>query len=165
LSQSEPSYRYTPVNAVTAEVLAVNESLDPLLTRHKVGQGEVFLTTPSYMQSSSRDRILEIFTQLLDSLMARYSAARITGPPVEYIVNQAPVTGVLEYITDQRVEFAASPAELTIPAQVAAYGVRVFGIEYGSAALAKSPSREKPGIPLVRNQVPAGKAARSTRFH
>jgi len=75
------------------------------------------------------------------------------------------VTGVLEYISDQRVEFAASPAGLTIPAHVAAYGVRVFGIESGGAALAKSPSREKPELPLVRNQVPAGKAARSTRFH
>jgi hypothetical protein len=162
-SQKEPSYRYTPVQAVTAEVVAVNESLDPLLTRHLVVKGDVLLTTPSYMQSNSRDQILDVCTQLLDSVIATYAVARIVGPPVEYIVNQAPgkvivaiinnsgsdwsgtiavdpsdaVTAVLEYTTDQPVEFAASPAGATIPGLVPAYGVRVFDIEYGRAALGR----------------------------
>jgi hypothetical protein len=121
------------------------------------------------MQSTSRDRILQICTQLLDSLMARYSLARITGEPVEYIVNQAPgktivtvlnnsgsdwrgniavrqsegVTGVMEYITDQPVEFSSAVSGLTIGGQVPAYGVRVFGIEYDGAAARKLPPRKK----------------------
>ncbi len=170
VSQSEASYRYTPAQATTAEVLAVNEFSDPLLTRHRLGPGEVLLSTPSYMQSISRDQILVVCTQLLDSLMARYSAASVTGPPAEYIVNQAPgkiivaiinnsgsdwtgniavvrpkaARGVLkyvvqEYLKDQRVIFDASPVGLTIPSQVPAYGVRVFGIEYTSAVTTTAP--------------------------
>ena len=168
VDQSEPSYFYTPVHTTNAQVLAVNEFSDPLLTRNPVGKGEVLLTTPSYMQPTSRDQILAICTQLLDSLMARYSPAQITGPPVEYIVNQAPdkvlvtvlnnsgsewngnilvarqdgVTGVLDYVTDQQVDFAASPAGLTIPGEVSAYGVRVFGIEYGPVAKTAPRSRK-----------------------
>jgi hypothetical protein len=121
------------------------------------------------MQSTSRDRILEICTQLLDSLMARHSVARVTGPPVEYIVNQASgnvivallnnsgsdwsgniavrqsagVTGVIEYITDQPVEFSSAVSGLTIRGQVPAYGVRVFGIEYDGAAAHRLPPRKK----------------------
>jgi hypothetical protein len=165
-SQAEPSYRYTPVQPVTAEVIAVNESLDPLLTRHPVGKGEVLLTTPSYMQSGSRDQILQVCTQLLDSVMARFAVARIVGPPIEYIVNQAPgkiivtlvnnsgsdwigtiavnpsdaVTAVLEYTTDQPVSFAASAVGATVPGLVPAYGVRIFDIEHGPAALGTTTS-------------------------
>ena len=40
-SQSESSYLYTAVQPMTAEVLAVNESAAPLLTRRRLGKGEV----------------------------------------------------------------------------------------------------------------------------
>ncbi|MGD1091605.1 MAG: hypothetical protein ABSB35_06370 [Bryobacteraceae bacterium] len=169
VSQSEAPYTYTPVRPVTAQVLAINENSDPLITQQDLGTGEVLLTTPSYMQSSAQNGILEICTQLLDSLMAKNSVASIAGPPVEYIVSQGPgsivvtvvnnsgsdwtgtitvdpkdaVTAVSEYTADQPVEFAASPAGATIPGQVPAYGVRVFGIEYAPTTLAKPPLGKK----------------------
>jgi hypothetical protein len=156
LSQTEPSYRYQPISAFTAEVLAVNEFSDALITRHNVGKGEVFLTTPAYMQSSGQDQLLGICAQLLDAQIGRHSAAHITGPPAEYIVNQAlgkvivtvinhsgsdwsgaitlnranAVTGVSEYVTDQSVQFSGQ----RVPGLVPAFGVRVFAIDYSPAA-------------------------------
>jgi hypothetical protein len=148
--QAEPSYRYTPMRAVTAQVLAVNELSDPLITRQKIGQGEVLLTTASYLQSSAQDRMLEHATQLFDSLMAKYSVARISGPPIEYIVSRssgrtvvglinnssAMWTGdvraaypnataasgctVLEYVSDQPVPFERSSAGQESPAALIA---------------------------------------------
>jgi hypothetical protein len=168
VSQSEAPYSYTPVRPVTAQVLATNENSDPLITQQQLGTGEVLLTTPSYMQSTAQNGILEICTQLLDSLMTKYSVVSIAGPPVEYVVSQGPgnivvtvvnnsgadwtgtitvapknVTSVSEYTADQPVEFAASPAGATIQGQVPAYGVRVFGIEYAPATLTIPPSGKK----------------------
>jgi hypothetical protein len=156
VTQSESLYRYQPISVVTAQVLANNELSDPLITRNRVGKGEVFLTTPLHMQSSSQNQILEVCTQLLDSQIARYSTVHVLGLPVEYVVNQVPgtmivsiinnssldwsgkivldptdvVSSVSEYVTDQSVQFSAQ----TIPGRVPAFGVRVFGIEYSSAA-------------------------------
>lgn len=180
-TQSEAPYLYTPIQTATADVLAVNEFADPLLTRQKLGDGEVLLGTPLYMQSAGQDRILQIGVQLLDSLMARYSVARITGPPVEYIVNQAsgkivvalinnsgsdwsgniavkppnPVTAVSEYTKDQPVQFSAAAADITIPAQVPAYCVRVFGVEYAAAGAVARVSGKKA--------VRAARASRNSR--
>jgi hypothetical protein len=156
VSQSEPSYRYQPVSATTAEALAVNELSDPLIARNKVGKGEVFLTTPAYMQSAAQDQILAICTQLMDAQIARHSVVRIAGTPVEYIVDRASgkivvtvinnsgldwsgtitlnpadaVTGVSEYVTDQSVPFSGQKIAALVPA----FGVRVFGIEHSSPA-------------------------------
>jgi hypothetical protein len=150
-------------------VLAVNENSDPLITKQALGTGAILLTTPSYMQSTAQNGILEICTQLLDSLMTKYSVVSIAGPPVEYVVSQAPgnivvtvvnnsgtdwagtitvvpqnaVTSVAEYTADQPVEFAASPAGAAVPGQVPAYGVRVFGIEYARSTLTTPPLGKK----------------------
>jgi hypothetical protein len=117
------------------------------------------VATPAYLQPKSHDQILEVGTQLLDLLINKYSVAHIVGPPVEYIVNQAPgklivtvinnsgsdwngsivadpqafVMGVSEYITDQPVPFSSSPAGLTIAGHVPAYGVAVFAVEHGGS--------------------------------
>ena len=101
---------------------------------------------------------------MLDSLMARYAVANVTGPPVEYIVNQLPgktVVGLInnsgsvwsgnvvvysngasgwtvsEYITDQPVSFQSSAAGVTITPQVQPYSVGIFGFEYNPATAAK----------------------------
>jgi hypothetical protein len=156
VTQTEAPYHYQPVSAAAAKVLAVNELSDPLVTQNRVGKGEVFLTTPAYMQSSAQDQILEICTQLLDAQIDRHSAARIVGSPVEYVVNRAPgkiivtvinnsvtdwsgkilvdranpVTAVSEYVLDQTMPFSAQ----TIPGQVPAFNVRVFAIDFSSVS-------------------------------
>ena len=174
IRQTEAPYNYALLRPVTAEVLAVNESKDPLITRRVFGKGEVLLTAPAYLQSTRRDQLLRIGTQLLDSVLARNAPARIWGPPVEYIVNEGPgkrvitlinnagtewnglVTMprplgsavVLEYITDLRTPFSVKRDELTIPARVPAYGVRIFAVESDAAPALLSPVRE----PVVRSR-------------
>ncbi|MBZ5603501.1 MAG: hypothetical protein LAO79_14475 [Acidobacteriia bacterium] len=158
IKQGEPAYRYTPVSAATADVVATNEFSDPLITRQKLGSGEIYLTTASYLQAASRDQVLVHGAQLLDSLISRYAVASVAGPPVEYIVNQLPgkiVVGLInnsgsvwsgnvtanapagasnwtvaEYIHDQPVPFQVSTPGVTVAAQVAPYGVSVFSFEY-----------------------------------
>jgi hypothetical protein len=97
--------------------------------------------------------------------MARDAVASVTGPPVEYIVNQLPgkvVVGLInnsgsawsgsvvvypngasgwsvsEYITDQPVAFQWSAAGVTITPQVPPYGVGIFGFEYNPGTIAKT---------------------------
>lgn len=165
VQQSEPPYLYTPVGAGTATVLATNEFSDPLITQQTLGNGQVLLTTASYLQSSNMNQLLTHGTQLLDSLMTRYAVAGVTGPPIEYIVDQLPgkiVVGLInnsgsvwsgnvvvypngasgwtvsEYITDQPVSFQSSAAGVTITPQVQPYGVGIFGFEYNPATTAKT---------------------------
>jgi len=88
VNQSEPSYRYWAVQPGTAEVLAVSESNDPLITRNLLGSGQVWLSTPDYLQSSGRQMLL-VGTQTLDSLISVNLPARISGPPIQFQFNQA----------------------------------------------------------------------------
>lgn len=153
---NEAAYDYSVIRATTAEVLAVNEFADALLTRHRIGAGEVYFTTPDHLQSRARDQILQVGQQLLDSLVLRVSMARVNGPPIEYVVSEA--TGkivvtlvnnsttdwvgevairrpngfnrVMEYIFDQATAFTASRREIRIPARLAPLDVRVFALEY-----------------------------------
>jgi hypothetical protein len=165
VKQNEAPYLYTPVGAGTAQVLATNEFSDPLVTQQTLGSGQVLLTTAAYLQSSSLNQLLTHGTQLLDSLMARYAVASVTGPPIEYIVDQLPgriVVGLInnsgsvwsgnvvvypngasgwavnEYITDQPVSFQSSATGVTITPQVQPYGVGIFGFEYTPATTAET---------------------------
>jgi hypothetical protein len=173
MSQPEPSYTYKLVRPSTAQVIATNEFGDPLITRNTIGKGEVLLSTPVYLQPNSRDQLLRVGAQLLDSLIARNSPARVTGPPVEYIVNQGSdktvvtlinnagvewagaisvqrplgVPEVREYITDQAVRFTMTASDLTVAGRVPAYSVRVFAIEKPISAAASRSSR--PGAAAI----------------
>ncbi|MEO8099664.1 MAG: hypothetical protein ABI811_18340 [Acidobacteriota bacterium] len=157
--QSEPAYRYSRIQPLTAEILAVNEFKDPLITRNSLGNGQVLLMAPEYLQSTGH-QFLQLTVQLLDSLVSRYALARISGPPVEYLINQAPnrlivtlinnsgtawpgeitvsrlgVSAVVsEYITEQSAFFSVSRSELIVPANIPAYDVRVFAIDYADSA-------------------------------
>ena len=159
-SVNETDYDYFSVRATTAEVLAVNEAADALITRHRVGAGEVFLSTPNHLQSKARDQILPIGKELLDSLFLRVSPARVIGPPIEYIVSEAVgkilvtlinnssadwvgeavirrsggFTRVMEYTSDQAAAFRSSRREVTITARVPPFEVRVFALEYSPAS-------------------------------
>jgi hypothetical protein len=84
----EHLFTYTKVMPITATVIANNNGSDALITSNKVGKGEVILTTPWYLQSLAKDTLLNVGVKLFDKLDARYAVAKITGTPVEYIVNQ-----------------------------------------------------------------------------
>ena len=158
-SVNESGYDYFAVRATTAEVLAVNEANDPLITRRRIGAGEVYLTTPDHLQSKVRDQILPIGKQLLDSLFLRVSLARVNGPPIEYVVSEAAgkilvtlinnsaadwvgevvirrpngFSRVMEYLSDQPAAFRSSRREVTVATRLPAFEVRVFALEYTPA--------------------------------
>jgi hypothetical protein len=156
---NEFGYTYREVRPTTADVLAINEHADPVVTRRRLGAGEVFLTTPDYLQNTTRNRILQVGTQLLDSLIARFAIARVTGAPIEYSVSEAAgktivtlinntssewaggvtirrpneFARVMEYINDQPVAFQAVRRDISLQVSVPAFDVRVFAFEYGSS--------------------------------
>lgn len=159
---SEPAYDYAFVRPVTAEVLATSESGDPLITRRRLGAGEAYLTTPVYLQSRTRQQLLQVGTQLLDSLFNRFSPARLSGPPIEYVVgatqDKVVVTlinnsgvewagnvlidrprgfnRVMEYIKEQPLPYRLARREVTIPLRVPPYEVRVVALEHSEPVAA-----------------------------
>ncbi|MBY0508261.1 MAG: hypothetical protein K2X03_30390 [Bryobacteraceae bacterium] len=165
---TEAPYDYRVVRLMSADVLAVNEANDPLVTYRRFGGGEVLLTTPDHLQNKARQQILTVGEQLLDSMMLRFSPVRVNGPPVEYVVSEAagklvvtllnhartewsgevvvrrPVgfIGVMEYLADQPIEFRLSRREVAIPVRVPPYDLRVVAVESTVAANAQSRGRQ-----------------------
>jgi hypothetical protein len=138
---------------------------DAVITSNTVGLGKAILTTPSYLQSTDRTRLLNIGTRLVDSLHGSYLPAKVSGPPVEYVVNQAPgkvivtlvnnsgstwtgniamtaqgtVTAVREYIADTNATYSASGSAVTVSGQVEPYDIRVYAVEF-NPTLTTAPS-------------------------
>jgi hypothetical protein len=161
---TEPSFDYQVVTPVTATVLA-RAGQDAVITSNTVGLGKAILTTPSYLQSTDRTRLLNIGTRLVDSLHGSYLPAKVSGPPVEYVVNQAPgkvivtlvnnsgstwtgniamtaqgtVTAVREYIADTNATYSASGSAVTVSGQVEPYDIRVYAVEF-NPTLTTAPS-------------------------
>jgi hypothetical protein len=126
----------------------------------------VILTTPDYLQSSARDRLLSIGVHLFDWLNKQVAPAQVSGPPVEYLFNASPdrlittvinnsgstwngtitapiagnVTAVREYIGDASLAFTNNGSGVTVNAQVAPYDVRVYAIEYQPSSLPSNPA-------------------------
>jgi hypothetical protein len=171
---SEPAFSYIQVTPVTASVLATNGGTDALVTSNRVGQGEVILTTPLYLLSSAKDRMLAIGTRLFDWVQSRFALAQVVGPQVEYIVNQAPgriiVTlvnnagtawngtvavnaptdtfAVREYTADTNATYTRAAGQVLIAGQVPAYDVRIYAMEVnGSARM-----RRKKNLTLGREE-------------
>jgi hypothetical protein len=162
---TESPFQYTTVVPSTAQVLATANGSDPLITTNAVGKGHVILTTPSYLQDAAQDQILSIGTRLLDWLQSQYAIAQVNGPPIEFIVNQAPygivvallnhtantwngtittntfnqVTAVNEYTADVSAPYTVNDATVTVTATVPAWGVQVYGIELADTAQYKLP--------------------------
>jgi len=86
----EPAYTYTMVEPMTARVLADTLQGDPLITRNKLGTGEVIVVTADHLQSTDCQQLLRIGTRLVDWLLARDALAEVKGPPVEYLVSLGP---------------------------------------------------------------------------
>jgi len=154
---NEGPFQYKPLVLGTAKVLAKTES-DPLVTANTLGQGEVVLTTPRYLQTLARDQLLAIGTRLFDSLQRRHALVQIAGPPVEYIINRAPdrvmvtvvnnggtawtgtieltlrnssgVTAVREYIGDTSAAFSTAGGTVVVPAEVPPYDIRVYAFHF-----------------------------------
>jgi hypothetical protein len=178
-SQKDFPYKYSVVHADTAEVWAVSDAGDPVITSNPVGAGQVLFTTPAYLLPSSRDNILVSGLQLLDWLIPQFSSAQVSGGPAGYVVNEVPgkiVVGVfnpsgspwtgtvttrlpdglnqvMEYTSAQAVPFQTSGQTVNIQAQVPAFDLRVFAVEYSgssSAALPK-PALRHAARPFRRN--------------
>ena len=151
----QPVFAYQTLVPTTAEVLAVNEVEDPIVTKNKVGSGEVYLTAPNYMQAKDRSQLLDVSAELLDMLFNRFAPARITGAPIEFITGEAEgkifvslinnsaadwtgeiavpapkgFSKVAEYIRDETVASRIDANTVLITATAPAFDVRVYAFE------------------------------------
>lgn len=152
----ENPFTYSKIIPATATIIANNDGSDALITSNKVGKGEVILTTPWYLQSTAKDTLLNVGVKLFDMLNARYAIAKITGAPVEYIINRgagktivtivnnsgAEWNGTIvlnkpggryttkEWRSDQSVPNKKSNGKLMINASVPAYEIKIYALEY-----------------------------------
>ena len=148
--------RYKPVDPVSARVLATARDGAPLITSNAVGAGRVILTTPDYLQTTARDRLLEVGVRLFDYLNSQYAPAFVSGPGAQYMFSTAPgklittiinnsgvawngaitanipgaVTAVREYTTETAAGCARGGSIVTVKGSVPAYDLRIFAIEY-----------------------------------
>jgi hypothetical protein len=154
-SQPEPSFWYLPVQPGSAETLVRTNTGYPLITKQRHGLGVVYLVSALYGQSQDAGQLLASTLQLMDSVIAGKMPARVTGPPVEYVVSSssdktfvtvannsssvwsgqvlfkkpAGDSSAVEYIANQNLPFTTSDSEVTVPVQVAPFDVRVIVLE------------------------------------
>lgn len=152
----EKPFTYTKVTPTTAAVIAITNGRDALITSKKVGRGEVILSTPAYLQTAAKDRLLNVGVKLFDALDGRYATAKVTGAPVEYIVNRgigktivtvvnnsagewngtiemskpAGAYNTREWRSDQAVASQESGGKVTLSAAVPAYEIKIYAMEY-----------------------------------
>ena len=157
---TEPPFRYKPVDPASARVLATARDGAPLITSNAVGAGRVILTTPEYLQTTARDRILEVGVRLFDDLNSQYAPAFVSGPGAQYMFSTAPgklittiinnsgvawngaittnipgaVAAVREYTADTVIGCARAGSIVTVKESVPAYDLRIFAIEYAPGA-------------------------------
>jgi hypothetical protein len=144
--------KVTPTNA---SIIAKMSSGDPIITKNSFGQGEVYVTTPDYLQDAASTKILNIGQKLLDTLQARFSPVQVQGPQLEYLVNTgngktiatlvntslsgAAWTGSLtfnaasgivkEWTTDTVVPSTVRNGKVVANVSVPPYDVKVFALE------------------------------------
>jgi hypothetical protein len=157
---TEQPFRYKPVDPVSARVLATARDGAPLITSNAVGAGRVILTTPEYLQTTARDRLLEVGVRLFDYLNSQYAPAFVSGPGAQYMFSTAPgklittiinnsgvawsgtittnipgaVAAVREYTADTVAGCARAGSIVTVNGSVPAYDLRIFAIEYAPGA-------------------------------
>jgi hypothetical protein len=132
----------------------------PLITSNAVGAGRFILTTPDYLQTTARDRLLEVGVRLFDHLNSQYAPAFVSGPGAQYMFSTAPgklittiinnsgvvwngaitanipgaVAAVREYTADTAAGCARAGSSVTVKGSVPAYDLRIFAIEYAPGA-------------------------------
>jgi hypothetical protein len=157
---TEPPFRYKPVAPVVARVLATSGDGAPLITSNAVGAGQVILTTPEYLQTTARDRLLDVGVRLFDHLNRQHAPAFVSGPGAQYMFSTAPgrlvttiinnsgvewngaimanvpgaVAAVREYTVDTAAACARAGSIVTVKGSVPAYDLRIFAIEYAPGA-------------------------------
>jgi hypothetical protein len=153
---TEHPFTYKPVAPVSARVWATAGAGAPLITSNAVGAGRVILTTADYLQTTARDRLLEVGVRLFDRLNRQYAPAFVSGPGAQYmfsiapgklittIINNSgvawhgvitanipgPVAAVREYTADAEAGCARNGSTVTVKGSVPAYDLRIFAIEY-----------------------------------
>jgi hypothetical protein len=153
--RAEAAFSYPLVQAKGAQVLAMADNGDPLLTRNSIGAGEVYLSAPSYFMPTTRDNLLALGVQFYDFLMDRNAPAQVSGPPLAYIINKsgsktiaalfnhtasewngqlsltaaAAPSQVTEYISDRSVAFSYSANRLTVPVSVPPFDLKIVAID------------------------------------
>ena len=159
-SYTERPFMYKPVVPVSARVLATAGDGAPLITSNAVGAGRVILTTPDYLQTATRDRLVEIGVRLLDQLNREHAPAVVSGPDAQYMFSTGPgrlittiinnsgiawsgsitanipgaVAAVREYTADTAAACRRAGSSVSVTASVPAYDLRVFSIEYAPGA-------------------------------
>ncbi|MCK4590698.1 MAG: hypothetical protein KAT86_03015, partial [Candidatus Latescibacteria bacterium] len=116
-THEEPLYRYSKVSlSPEAKTMATNEHGDVLIAEHPFGQGRVIITTPHYLQAYDGDEMLEdgqrrftIFLEIAKDLITHqvepFSPVKVTGPPVEYIVNRAGEELIVTLVNNEATEW------------------------------------------------------------
>lgn len=88
----EHRYRYTRLAPAGADVLAVTPHGDPLVLRHKVGRGSVYLVTAHFMQELDGQHrpngLLKVARHLIGDLLAPHQRVLVRGPELQYLVNR-----------------------------------------------------------------------------
>ncbi len=157
---TEQPFRYRLVAPVSARVLASARDGAPLITLNAVGAGQVILTTPEYLQTTARDRLLEVGARLFDHLNRLNAPAFVSGPGAQYMFATAPgkligtiinnsgvawngaitaniadaVVAVREYTADTATGCTRAGSSVTVKGSVPAYDLRIFAIEYARGA-------------------------------
>lgn len=163
---TEQPFRYRTVAPVSARVLATASDGSPLITSNALGAGRVILTTPEYLQTTARDRLLQIGVRLFDQLNRDYAPALVYGPGAQYMFSTASgklittiinnsgavwngtisanipsgVAAVREYTADTATRCTRAGSRVTVNGSVPAYDLRVFAIEYSPGARAPGPA-------------------------
>lgn len=148
-------FRYVPVRVEDADVLAVTDRGEPLITRRRRGTGEVYVVTALFGQNEGRSSLVAAGVDLMDQLMPRYLPAAVEGKPIQFGVNQGsgrtlvtlinntgrewvgtvrfdstdPAATASEYITGSAVGFTQQGATAAVAARVPAYDVRIYVLD------------------------------------
>ena len=116
-THEEPEYRYTKVTlSPGAEILAANSSGDVLAAGNRFGAGQVILTTPHYLQAYDGDEeltegerrftiMLEIAKDLITHTVDEVMPVKVSGPPVEYLVNRTHEGLIVTLVNNEPVEW------------------------------------------------------------
>jgi len=84
----EPEFEVIDVTPTTdAEVVAATWHGQPIALRHRLGKGEVWLTTVPYMLGRNTN-LLSISRRVFEAFLHPYTPITVEGPPLGYLVNR-----------------------------------------------------------------------------
>lgn len=86
---SESEYEYRMIIPEKAKVIAANSKGDALITKNIVGNGQVYLTAPAFLQDKEHKGILCIGERLVGELNRKFALVEVDDPELqlEYAVN------------------------------------------------------------------------------